>query len=178
MAEQQNTSRESQPYPSEKPINTTEYLLRMAGLPRDGLGPEINPDSNPHFGKEIEILSTNFTVTTQDRLRAASGTPSWSRRTRALEDRLARMWQELEDEYRKLQAQSLTRAEFSRRWQRTMEQVPLDEIARQVSDYNEYFPIEANLPIDPATGQFSVMGKLFEVRKAPTRADILARFPL
>lgn len=178
MAEQQKNSQASQPYPAEQPINTTEYFLRMAGLPRDGLGPEINPHANPHFGKEIEILSTNFTVTTQDRLKAASGAPAWSRRTKALDDRLEKLWQGLEEEYQRLQGQSLARAEFSRRWRGTVDSIPLDEIARQVSDYNEYFPIEANLPIDPATGQFRMMSSLFEPRKAPTRDEILRRFPL
>jgi hypothetical protein len=44
--------------------------------------------------------------------------------------------------------------------------------------FNEVFPVEANLPIDPQTGAYMWMGKKWQPLEPPTREQLLERFPL
>lgn len=152
-------------------------FVDLASVPDDGYGPEVTPENNAFFGKEVEILPTNFKISTDDRLKAAGGIPPWARRARNLEDKIERLWREAAEEYSRLKESYRNKAEFSRRWLNAVSLMPLDEIAGMVKDYNEYYPIEANLGIDPATGRFRHGVGLFELRTAPTREDVLARFP-
>lgn len=72
-----------------------------------------------------------------------------------------------------------TRADaFDRAWLRYLDHCGLERLEAQVSAYNRYFPIEANLPADPETGRYRWMGGFWEPMDLPTRDDVLARFPL
>ena len=68
--------------------------------------------------------------------------------------------------------------DFERAWSRHLGRCGLEGIRLRVQDYNRYFPIEANLSTDPATGKYLWMGTTWEPMQAPTRADVLARLPL
>jgi hypothetical protein len=67
---------------------------------------------------------------------------------------------------------------FARAWRRHVGRCALEPLVRQVDDYNRYFPIEANLSTDPGTGRFLWMGTVWHEAVAPTREDVLARFPI
>ena len=67
---------------------------------------------------------------------------------------------------------------FDRAWLRHLDQCGLDEVVHLVSNYNRFFPVEANLPTDPRDGQFLWMGRAWEPMEVPTRAQILERLPL
>ena len=44
--------------------------------------------------------------------------------------------------------------------------------------FNEVFPVEANLPVDPQTGDYMWMGEKWQPLEPPTRQQLLERFPL
>ena len=69
-------------------------------------------------------------------------------------------------------------AAFNRAWSRFVDRCGLEHLASVVDDYNRYFPIEANLKTDPKTGRFLWMGHLWDELVAPTKQDVLRRFPL
>lgn len=73
---------------------------------------------------------------------------------------------------------AIHRAHFDRAWRRVVERLELAPLERQARLYTKYFPMEANLPTDPETGRYLWLGKRWETVRAPTREDVLARFPL
>jgi hypothetical protein len=79
----------------------------------------------------------NFTIATEDRVRAVvAGPPAYVRRLRAMEDLEAAI-------VRILASGQLEREAI---WL-------LEQLNDLVSRHNRYYPIEANLPIDPRTGE-------------------------
>lgn len=66
---------------------------------------------------------------------------------------------------------------FDFAWLRFVDGLDLSDLAQQAADYSRWFPIEANLPTDPDTGSFLWMGRPWAAVEAPTRAEILERFP-
>ena len=54
----------------------------------------------------------------------------------------------------------------------------LEPLEAQAALYLRYFPVEANLPTDPETGWYVWNGKPWEPVRAPTREDVLERWPL
>jgi hypothetical protein len=79
----------------------------------------------------------NFTLATEERVRAlVAGPPAFTRRLRAMEDLEAAIVHLLASGEREAHA----------RWL-------LDRLNDLVSRHNRYYPIEANLPIDPRTGE-------------------------
>jgi len=70
------------------------------------------------------------------------------------------------------------RSAFNRAWERHLDRCGLTDLELQIAEFNKWFPIEANLPIDIESEQYVWMGMPWEPPVVPTRADILARFPL
>jgi hypothetical protein len=69
---------------------------------------------------------------------------------------------------------------FNRGWTRYLDQdsTGLAALADRMVVFNEVFPVEANLPIDPQTGAYMWMGKKWQPLEPPTREQLLERFPL
>jgi hypothetical protein len=69
---------------------------------------------------------------------------------------------------------------FNRAWTRHLEQdfSGLEALAARMIVFNEVFPVEANLPVDPQTGEYMWMGKTWQPLEPPTREELLERFPL
>ena len=132
----------------------------------------------PQKPKEIEFLPINFTMGGDSILKGYEGIPSFIMRTRALEDATDRFWRGLGEAYTQLRLETATPAEFSRRWQFAVDEWDFSSLQHLVHDYNEYFPIEANLPIDPHTGGLTYRGEPWVKAAAPTREEVLRRFPL
>lgn len=70
------------------------------------------------------------------------------------------------------------RATFNRAWTRHLDRCGLTELTTEIDDFNKWFPIEADLPIDIETEQYVWMGMPWEPPVPPTRDEILERFPL
>jgi hypothetical protein len=93
----------------------------------------------------------NFSITTADRIRAAAGPPAYMRRKRHIEDLVA----SLEQRVRVAIARAGGDVDAARR---DAEDSPaivklLRELDRLIASHNRYYPIEANLRLDPTTRQ-------------------------
>jgi len=91
------------------------------------------------MGRETETAAPerNFTLATEERVRAVvAGLPAFVRRLRIIEDLEAAIVRLLAAGQHERQARSL-----------------LDRLNDLVSRHNRYYPIEANLAIDPRTGE-------------------------
>src|SRR5262245_51605323 len=120
--------------------------------------------------KEFSMLPRNFTVTSDERVRALiGGLPAYVRRRRRIEDIEAAIVHRL-------------RAHAARTGRPIDPGAPPAALARAlvslrdlVDAHNRYYPIEANLPIDRATGGLLECGKPWEPMALPTWEALLAR---
>jgi hypothetical protein len=100
---------------------------------------------------ETAAPARNFTVSVEQRLRAATGgLPAYIRRKRAIEDLRETILRELAEHC----ASAMSRGAEPVVYART--KAPVGEIERLrelVARHNRWYPIEANLPIHPRTGE-------------------------
>jgi hypothetical protein len=101
-------------------------------------------DDAPPKPSELLPPDRNFQITLAERVRAQEGLPSFVRRKREIEDRLAAALAEL----RALAAGGAGRLELSRKAQA----LDLERLNLLIEHHNRYYPIEAQLRIDPRTG--------------------------
>jgi hypothetical protein len=121
---------------------------------------------------EFSAPPRNFTVSTEERIRAlVGGPPAYMRRRRKIED---------------LEEAIISAARAHERETRA----PLDPAAlpaplaralaslvELVETHNRYYPIEANLPIDVATGEPLELGRPWRPMPLPTLAMLLTNPP-
>jgi hypothetical protein len=98
----------------------------------------------------------NFTVTTEEKVRALMGPPAYMRRRRDIED--------LEENLlKKLRAG------------KPPESLDLRPINDLIDRHNRYYPVEANLPIDPQTGVLLELGRPWKPMPKLTIETLLAK---
>jgi hypothetical protein len=103
----------------------------------------------PKRPEETSSPVRNFTLTLQDRIRAMmGGPPAWMRRRRRIEDMEAEIVQMIE------RAGDFDPAQPPRKIAERHR-----ELLELIDRHNRYFPIEARLPMDPATGVAVERGK-------------------
>ena len=109
---------------------------------------------------------------------AASVMPKWMERLREIHDELASHRIRLERVYRELREACAEDDEgFARRWGETARRWNFDYLNELIGQHNAYYPIEANLPVNPRTGDYvTVTGRSY--RREPVGPEwILEQFP-
>lgn len=102
----------------------------------------------------------NFTLTTDERIRALTiGVPAWAARKRKIEDDEARYTRELVELYDKLVRKKRTATEIELALVSAATAFDLEKLNKLVAQHNQYYPIEANLPMDRRTGGYLAYGK-------------------
>jgi len=94
----------------------------------------MSKEAPPSALDETAAPARNFTVTLEDRVRAAAGPPAYVRRLREIEDIEARLVREVLDGA-------------------DPERLDLRRINDLIDRHNRYYPCEANLPMDPRSGR-------------------------
>ena len=109
---------------------------------------------------------------------AAGVLPRFIERLREIEDELALETFRLERVYRRLEGDCGDDVEaFERRWTAVARRWGFDHVNELIRQHNEYYPIEARLPLDPRTGDYVRIGGR-PYRRDPIGADwVLKRFP-
>jgi hypothetical protein len=107
----------------------------------------------------------NFTLSLDERLRAyAQGVPGYMRRRRRIEDLEERLLRRLGEA--EAPAEALASKEVA---------ADLTLMNELIEKHNRYYPIEANLPMDPRTGRLIERGVPWRPLPSVTAADLLAR---
>jgi len=132
-----------------------------------------DPKSTPPPAETL-TPQVNFTLTTEDRVRAvASGPPAYIRRLRAIEDLEEGIVRVLVETCEEAIAQSLDPEGHAR------SAAPLRALERLndlVARHNRWYPIEANLPLQPRTGELiDRTGQPWRPQPARTLDELLAR---
>ncbi len=119
----------------------------------------------------------NFSLPTEERIRALTiGVPAWSARKKRIED----MEEELVGKLVALYDATLAKGETAEAARALVKArtvaFDLRKLRSLVADHNRWYPIEANLPMDPATGDYVVRGRKWSPAPEPSHEAIVARF--
>jgi hypothetical protein len=97
----------------------------------------------------------NFTIATEDRVRAlAVGVPAYAARKKRIEDAEEAFTRELVARHEAHAHRLPTRGEREAALLTEARTFDLAPVNRLIEAHNKYYPIEADLPIDPITGIF------------------------
>ena len=109
---------------------------------------------------------------------AAGVMPRYMERLREIEMAVAAERRRIERSHRKLrEACGDDRALFSRRWRARARAWPFDHVNELIREHNEWYPVEASLPLDPRTRDYvSIRGRSY--RRSELGPDwVLEQFP-
>src|SRR4051812_47485057 len=109
---------------------------------------------------------------------AAQIMPRWMERLREIHDELAAHRVRLEHSYRELiEACAGDREAFEPRWHGLASRWNFRYLNELIDQHNDYYPIEANLPVDPRTGEYvTLTGRPYQ--REPLDAHwVLDQFP-
>ena len=119
----------------------------MGSPRRKPLSPELLSISAPR----------NLTITTEATVHALSiGVPSYAARRRRIEDGIDDLLSFLEEHADKLAERGASPAEITRATAAAAQRIDFSALNRLIAAHNRFYPIEANLPVDPKTGAFVV----------------------
>ena len=97
---------------------------------------------------------------------------AYMRRLRAIEDEEARHLRELEEAWHTL-AEECDDAAFARVWRETAASWDFRRVNTLIAKHNEFFPVEAQVPMNPRTGDYAKSWR----REPYDAAWILERYP-
>jgi hypothetical protein len=121
--------------------------------------------------RKIEDLlgyQRNFRLAFEERLRAiVSGVPAYIRRRKLIEDLIDARTQTLRD----LRAKGATDDDLRAR----AHTLDLGRINDLIDRHNRYYPIEANLPVDPRTGELLDRAQRWQPLQPVTPETLVAR---
>lgn len=117
---------------------------------------------------ETAVPQRNFTMTTEERVRAlAGGLPAWAVRLKRIEDLTFEIVRALVREAERTGAVP-TELPFALTKK-------LAEANALIDKHNRYYPIEANLPMHPRTGRLMSGGEPWQKTPPLLASDLLAR---
>jgi hypothetical protein len=122
---------------------------------------------------ETAAPARNFTISTEDRVRAiAGGPPAYMRRKRAIEDLERIIVRALVERCTEAVAHGIDAPAYARSNAPTREFARLAEL---VARHNRWYPIEANLPMHPRSGEvLDRTGEPWRPLPAPSLDDLIA----
>ncbi|HEU5211233.1 MAG TPA: hypothetical protein VFU10_00525 [Gaiellaceae bacterium] len=115
--------------------------------------------------------------TTLDRyLRAVGGALPYMRRLRTIE-LATRVHEEALRQQRDDLARRLAAPQFAEAWRTAANAWDFDEINGLIEKHNRWYPVEAELPMDPRTGDYRLVGGRPYWRRPLDAAWVLERYP-
>ena len=175
-----------------KTVTVERLDLSFGGLSLDKLGIRSRPkpmgldqeqalsELPPARAAGLSGYVPSALISTEQRMfaLAVGGAPAWSRRLRRIDDLTDAALQELEADWRGL-GWSRRRApvEFSTLWRQRATRQDFRQVNELIRRHNEYYPIEANLPMSARTGDFVRPGGRDYRRPLLDASWILERFP-
>ena len=168
--------------PALEDVNALHVLILRAEMPLRAEEPARDPRNEPRFdtarrGKPLSRRARQRQRSIESAL-AAAFMPRYMERLREIEDELAlvrfRLARERDRIARECEGDE---AAFARRWRETVAVWRFDDLNELIEQHNEWYPVEADLPVDPRTGDYVTVGGR-EFRRAPVTSEwVFARFP-
>ncbi len=106
------------------------------------------------------------------------GMPRWMERIADIDARTVRERQRLGRVYRALREDcGEDEAAFAARWRATARAWSFEDLNELIEQHNEWYPIERQLPLNPRTGEYVLVGGRSYRRKPLDGAWVLEQFP-
>jgi len=137
-------------------------------------GPAPRDQNSPSALNSADPIR-NFSLGVDERIRALTiGVPAWAARKRKIEDDEARYVAELLELHDELMAKKRRSEEIEDALLAAASALDLSKLNELVRTHNRYYPIEANLPMDRATGGYLVYGRVWTPEATYTAARLVA----
>ncbi len=128
-------------------------------------------------GKPLKIPQANFTISLENKVKSMFGPPHYATRARRIENITQKLIEDLAVEHENMKQEYDDRPEvFARKWQELIASLELDDLNELIEKHNQYYPMEANLQIDPETGAPLAGAVPWEPKKKITVEELLKRF--
>jgi hypothetical protein len=146
--------------------SVVERRIAKSGVDEGGIGKPLSRRAR-HTRRSVEAYL------------AAGVMPRYMERLREIEIERSRLRKQIGRAYRRLQERcGDDREAFAREWRARAERFGFDEINRLIEDHNEWYPVEASLPLNPRTGDYvQIRGRSY--RRQPLGPEwVLEQFPI
>lgn len=130
----------------------------------------------PLRGKPLQRRARLERTTLDRYLRAVGGVLPYMRRLRTIE-LATRVHEEALRERRDDLARGLAAPQFAEAWRTAATAWDFTEINRLIEEHNRWYPVEAQLPMDPRTGDYRLVGGRPYWRRPLDAAWVLERYP-
>jgi hypothetical protein len=128
-------------------------------------------------GKPLSTRSRR-TARTLEAYLANGAPPRWMERLMQVENGIKRARHELAERYELVRAEHAEDAEaFAARWHEVAAAYRFDELNAIIRAHNAYYPIERDLPMDPRTGEYRIVGGRGFTRPELGPGWVLEHFP-
>ena len=115
----------------------------------------VDPESG--YGKPLSRRTRQTRRSVESYLKGGV-MPRYMERLREIETSIRSQRRELERSWRALREECGADAEqFARRWRARVEAWPFAKLNELIREHNEWYPIEANLPMDPRTRDYVLL---------------------
>jgi hypothetical protein len=138
---------------------------------------EADLATSPVRGRPLPQRLRNFRPDPASGVQALGGPTAWMRRLRAIEDAVAEHELRLEEAWRTLAEEHEQPAAFAAAWRETAAGWSFVAVNDLIERHNRYFPVEAQLPMDPRTRDFVRINGRSYLREPLDAQWILDRFP-
>ena len=135
----------------------------------------VDPESG--YGKPLSRRTRQTKRSVESYLKGGV-LPRYMERAREIETSIRTQRRELERSYRMLREECGADAdEFARRWHERVARWSFESLNELIRQHNEWYPIEANLPMDPRTRDYvGLRGRSYR-REELTPEWVLEQFP-
>jgi hypothetical protein len=129
-------------------------------------------------GKPLDLRSSPFTGDSSAMLSGMFGPPAWAVRLKQIHDGRTQLRATLDqswaDHARRLRGRPV---DFAARWQTHVQKLDLAQLNSLIKKHNEYYPIEARLPILYPSGKYYVPAGVEWPQEQVTAEGILEDYP-
>jgi hypothetical protein len=135
----------------------------------------IDPETG--YGKPLSRRARQTKRTVESYLKAGV-MPRYMERLREIETAIRSQRRQLERSYRQLGEEwGHDQDEFARRWKARVRSWRFDRLNELIREHNDWYPIEANLPMDPRTCDYVLIRGRSYRRRELDPAWVLEQFP-
>lgn len=129
-------------------------------------------------GKPLKIPQANFTISLENKVKSMFGPPRYATRARRIENITQKLMEDLSIEYASMIGGFGDNPEmFAQQWRELIGSLELDELNDLIGKHNAYYPVEANLQIDPGSGAPLIGSVPWEPKECISIESLLKRFP-
>jgi hypothetical protein len=134
--------------------------------------------SSPLRGKRLPLRLRNFAPSAESYLASTGGPLPYMLRLHEIERQIAEHEASLAEAWQRTALERVDdEREFGRRWRRVASRWSFDEVNDLIGRHNRWYPTESRLPMDPRTGDFSLVnGRDYRLPRLDAEW-VLERFP-